>query len=317
VKFLEPLVHELDRLRNRLQEEGCPLILCEAIFVDDSSTDGSATLLESLEARYPWVKIVSLSRNYGQHPATVAGILHSSGDWVATLDEDLQHRPDHIVALLSRAVEDSRDLVYATPHGAVHGSRFRDGSSRWYKWFISWLAGNLHVRSFNSFRLIRGTVARAAASVVSRETYLDMALCWFTDRIATVPLALREVRDATGRSGYSLRSLLRHARRMLVSSQIKPLRAGGLIGIASLLLSIVGAAALLVVKLSRPELIQVRGWTSLILTLFFFGGLTSFLLAIAIEFLSDLHLQALGRPTFFVVDRSGDRAVAAWFRENR
>jgi len=314
--FLEELVGELDRLRGRLERDGAPIELVESIFVDDSSTDGSAEVLASLGRRHRWVKVVSLSRNYGQHPATVAGILHSSGDWLVTLDEDLQHRPRHVVDLLARAAVDGRDLVYAAPEGAVHGSRFRDGSSRLYKRLVAWLAGNPRVRSFNSFRLIRGSVARAAASVASRETYLDMALCWFTDRIVALPLPLEEIRQATsGRSGYGFRSLLRHARRMLVSSQIKPLRLGALVGVAALGTSLAGAAVTVGLKLVRPELVQVRGWASLVLTILFFGGLISLLLGIALEFLSDLHLQALGRPTFFVVDRSGDRALADWTRD--
>lgn len=318
VLFLEDLVSEIERLRARLDAQEAPIALAEAIFVDDSSRDGSAELLERLAARHPWIRTVSLSRNYGQHPATVAGILHSSGDWVVTLDEDLQHRPHLAIDLLARAVEDGRDLVYAAPQGAVHQGRFRDGSSRLFKWLVASFAGNPDIVRFNSFRLIRGSIARAAASVASHETYLDMALAWFTDRVAAVSLPLREVREVTdSRSGYGLRSLLRHGRRMLVSSQIKPLRLGGLIGFLALAVSAAGIVLTLVIKIVSPEMIQIRGWTSLILVGMFFGGLITLLLGISLEYLSDLHLQALGRPAFFVSDRSGDRAIAEWIRRTQ
>lgn len=314
-EYLDQLISELTRVRARLEDSAVPLVLAEAIFVDDSSIDGSAKVLKDLAARHKWIKVVSLSRNFGQHSATVAGILYSSGDWVATLDEDLQHRPSQIVSLLARAVEDSRDLVYAHPTSAVHGNVFRDQSSRLYKSFISLLTGNPHIRIFNSFRIIRGSVARAAASVASSETYLDMALCWFTDRIASVPLELKEVRGSQDHSGYNFRSLLRHARRMVISSQIKPLRIGGLIGIFSLILSVATGATLAALKILKPELIEIRGWTSLIVSTFFFGGLLSLLLGIALEFLSDLHLQALGKPNFFVVDRSADEILFQSLRD--
>lgn len=313
--FLAELVAELADVRDALRQEGAPVELAEAVFVDDASTDGSAEILEGLAARHSWVKPITLSRNYGQHPATVAGVLHTSGDWVATLDEDLQHRPRHLMPLLAQAVQSAGDVVFAQPQAAVHGKPFRDFSSLLYKRLVSWLAGNQEIKRFNSFRMIRGSIARAAASVSTRETYFDIALCWFTRRISTLPLPLREVREErAGKSSYRLRSLLRHGRRLLVSSQIRPLRLGGAVGMASLMLSVLGAAAALFLKLLRPESIDVQGWTSLILTLLFFGGLISLLISIALEYLSVLHLETLGRPTFFVVDRSQDRTVAEWFR---
>ena len=73
---------------------------------------------------------MTLSRNFGQHPATVAGVLHSSGDWIATLDEDGQHPPAQLVTLLVHAAESHADLVYAEPVSGVHDSRVRDAISR-------------------------------------------------------------------------------------------------------------------------------------------------------------------------------------------
>ena len=198
-RYLRRLVDEVRELREALDRDGLPVEIVEAIFVDDSSVDGSAGVLAELAAAHAWIKVVSLSRNFGQHPATVAGVLHSSGDWVATLDEDLQHRPRLLVDLLARAADESWDLVYAEPRGAVHGASFRDAASRLYKRFASWVAANPQIRKFNSFRMIRGSVARAAAAVSSRSTYFDVALCWFTDRVPSLPLPLKELRAETER----------------------------------------------------------------------------------------------------------------------
>jgi polyisoprenyl-phosphate glycosyltransferase len=316
--FLDELVEELFDVRESLRRDEAPVELAEVVFVDDASSDGSAAVLERIAARHDWVRVVTLSRNYGQHPATVAGVLHTSGDWVATLDEDLQHPPRDLLSLLARAVEEGSDVVYAQPEGAVHRGRFRDLSSRAFKRLMSLLAGNPDVRRFNSFRMVRGGIARAAAAVATRETYFDIALCWFTRRIATLALPLRDVRDRTERrSGYNLRALLRHARRLLISSQIRPLRLGALIGLSCLLASLAGGIALVALKLARPDLIEVRGWTSSTLITFFFGGLIALLAGISLEYLSDLHLQALGRPTFFVVDRSQDALLREWLNGRR
>jgi glycosyltransferase involved in cell wall biosynthesis len=91
----------------------------------------------------------------------VAGILYSSGDWIVTLDEDLQHRPLAIETLLKRACAEKSDVVYAQPRDWVHGGGYRDLLSRLVKRLIAGLSGNHFVQSFNSFRLIRGDVARA------------------------------------------------------------------------------------------------------------------------------------------------------------
>ncbi len=310
--YLRELCAELAALKIALAEEGGPLELLEAIFVNDSAIDDSPEVLTELQAVYPWVKAVHLSKNFGQHPATVAGILHSSGDWVATLDEDLQHHPKHLIPLLVQAISRHHDVVYANAEGAVHQTFFRNASSRLYKTVVSWLVGSPQVRQFSSFRLMRGSIARAAASVSTHDTYFDVVLSWFTNRLGAVLLPLVDVRSmTTGKSGYDFRALLRHARRMLISSEIKPLRLGATIGVTTLAASLVLAIGVLFLKLLYPESIQVRGWTSLILAVAFFGGLTSLLIGVALEYLSALLVQAHGKPTFFVIDRSKDDLLAS------
>lgn len=308
--YLRDLCAELAALKTALAEEGGPLELLEAIFVNDSAVDESPEVLAELQAEYPWVKAVHLSRNFGQHPATVAGILHSSGDWVATLDEDLQHHPKHLIPLLVEAISRHRDVVYAKAEGDVHKAFYRNASSKLYKAMVSWMVGNPGVRLFSSFRLMRGSIARAAASVSTHDTYFDVVLSWFTNRVGSLILPLIDPRP-TDKSGYNFRALLRHARRMLISSEIKPLRLGATIGMATLAASLLLSVWTLVVKLLYPESIQVRGWTSLILAIAFFGGLASLLIGIALEYLSALLVHAHGRPTFFVIDRSKDRLLAS------
>jgi glycosyltransferase involved in cell wall biosynthesis len=310
--YLRELVAELAVVRTALAAKGSPLELIEAIFVDDAAVDGSAAVLAELQAGHPWMRVVHLSRNFGQHPATVAGILHSSGDWVATLDEDLQHHPRFLLPLLLHAVARGQDVVYATAEGAVHRSLFRNASSRLYKRLVSWLAGNASIRKFSSYRLMRGGIARAAAAMATHDTYFDVVLTWFTNRLDALSLPLVDVRSlAAGQSGYSFGSLIRHARRMLISSEIKLLRFGALAGLIALIASVVLAGVTLVLKVVSPELIQVRGWASLILAISFFGGLTSFLIGIVLELMSTLLLHAQGKPTFFVIDRSKDRLLQA------
>jgi glycosyltransferase involved in cell wall biosynthesis len=305
--FLKKLVEELNIVRTQLADGGAPLQLREAIFVDDSSVDNSAQILSEIASKYSWTRVITLSRNFGQHPATIAGILHTSGDWIATLDEDLQHRPKHLILLLLHGVKEVSDVIYAYPSAPVHQSFLRDKMSLGYKRLLGRLSGNPYVRYFNSFRMIRGSIARAAASVSWHETYFDMAISWFTDRVSVLPVPLRDKRNALGgKSSYSLMGLLQHARRMLNSSRLKPVRLGGLIGLFSLMASVVLAIYTITLRIGDPETIVVRGWASTMMVILFFFGLLSIMIGILLEHLSIVLMNTLGKPTFFVVDRNKD-----------
>jgi glycosyltransferase involved in cell wall biosynthesis len=229
--YLRRLVEAADDLRQEWQSYKAPLSLSELILVDDAAVDGSPALVDAFAKERPWVVALHLARNFGQHPATAAGILHSSGDWVVTLDEDLQHPPSKIPSLLRKAVETRCDAVYGIADSKVHESFVRDMGSRTYKRLLSLLTGNRNIRDVSSFRLMRGAVARAAAAVCTPDTYFDVAVGWFTQRIEFVRMTLKDERFiSTSKSGYRLRSLLSHARRLLFSSNLKVLRLGVVLG---------------------------------------------------------------------------------------
>lgn len=308
---LAQLTAQLQAVGRQWRQGGLPFELIEAIFVDDASIDHSGEILCRLEQQIEIVRVVTLSRNFGQHPATVAGILHSSGDWVVTLDEDLQHRPEEIVRLLETAVTQRLDVVYACSEKKVHSLWYRDLASRTYKALLALATGNQNIRDFNSFRAVRGSVARAAAAVVAHDTFLDIALGWFIARIGTWVVELRDERET--QSGYTFVKLLSHARRAIVSSQTKWLRLGAGIGMGALAVSLLLLVWILGQKLIAPASIQVRGWTSLFLSVTFFGGLTSFLVGVVLEYLSTFLLSAHGKPTFFVIDRSIDDTPGRFF----
>lgn len=314
-EFLKEMVTAQEALRDQWKADpSCPFRLVECIFVLDEPIDNSAEILEGLRVDRPMIRVVSLSKNFGQHPATIAGILHSSGDWIATLDEDLQHDPARVTDLLSAATGVSSDIAYARPQTKTHESLFRDLSSRSFKAIIAWFVSNKNIKVFNSFRLVRGTLARAAASVCSHETYFDIALSWFSSRIVTVEFPMKDRRFIeTKKSGYSLGKLLSHARRMAVSSRIDTTKYLMLVSAVATILSLGGGIYLGIQKLVQPDSTLIQGWTSLMVTTTLIGGLILFLVSLGLEYLSSLLLQSQGKPTFFPVDRSGDLLARRYF----
>lgn len=316
--YLRELFRRVSEVKQDLVDRDWPFQIGELILVDDGAKDSSPEIIDELASQHSWIVALHHSKNFGQHPATITGVLHSSGDWVATIDEDLQHPPEAICGLLEQMITERADLLYVKAKEGSHKSLFRDASSKLAKSLTGALSGNKSLPNISSFRILRGTIARATASVSGHDTYIDVALSWYTNRVLTAEIEMSDERYIQqANSGYKLGSLISHARRMVFTGQIKILRAAGFIGLFTASLSIFLGLALIVVKLLNPELITVQGWTTQILTTLVIGGLNLTLIAVALEYLSTLTLRANGRPTSFTVDRRADREIISKLEELR
>jgi glycosyltransferase involved in cell wall biosynthesis len=309
--YLAKLVQAVSAVRASLAETAGTIAIEELILVDDAARDGSPALVDALAADHPWVVALHMSRNFGQHAATVAGILHSTGDWVVTMDEDLQHPPEQIASMLHLAIAKGADVVYARPQGNRHGGMWRDASSKLFKRFVSTLVGDPNLPRYQSFRLIRGAVARAAAGKVGHDTYFDVLLSWFTVRVETLEMDLRDVRHAEeGSSGYSFGSLVGYASRMLFSGHLRVLRWFMPLGLGVMFLAGIGALTMVILRLVGPPDAYPIGWTSLAVLLTMFGGLIVLMLGVALQYLTTLVLSMHGKPNYFLIDRSKDKEIA-------
>ena len=103
----------------------------ETIFVDDRSTDNSWEVLKNLKQEHPQhIKIIRLSRNYGQHNATLCGLMFAKGEAIITIDDDLQTPPHEIITLVRSFEESSCDVIYGIPYGKKAHHFYRNlGSS--------------------------------------------------------------------------------------------------------------------------------------------------------------------------------------------
>jgi len=127
---LPTLIGEIGALTNaQTTPDGNRYFICEVVVVHDCGLDNSDKVIESLTAQYPFVRPVWLTRNYGQHAATLAGMASATGDWVATIDEDGQQDPRDIGLMLDTALAGSLQLVYAQPTNPPPHSRLRNALS--------------------------------------------------------------------------------------------------------------------------------------------------------------------------------------------
>jgi undecaprenyl-phosphate 4-deoxy-4-formamido-L-arabinose transferase len=297
---LEPLLAEIEPLTtSQSTPGGVQFKVSEVLLVHDGAIDGSDTVMSLLAAKLPFVTPIWLSRNFGQHPATLAGMSSTSGDWVVTLDEDGQHNPRDIIQLLDVAVENEVQLVYARPTNQPPHGKIRNCFSTLAKWIFKNSLGCAFVGEFNSFRLMRGEIGRSLAAYCGPGVYLDVALSWVVGRGAHCPVLLRTERGRP--SAYSYRKLAHHFWRMVLSSGIGPLRFVAFIGIASILLGILLSAYAGWSKLTGQ--VEVPGWTSLLIVVSLFSGLTLFSLGMLAEYLGIAITLALGKPLYLITSR--------------
>lgn len=280
-------------------------VICEVLLTHDCGPDRSDKTLEALSAQYPFVQPVWLSRNYGQHAATMAGMASATGDWVVTLDEDGQQNPANIGGLLDCALGSSLQLVYAQPINPPPHGWLRNIMSRTAKEISTRLLGNRTIGRFNSFRLVDGEIARTLAAYCGNGVYLDVGLFWITGRIGHCPVRLR---NELGRpSGYSWFKLFGHFWNLILTTGTRPLRLITVMGFCSMILAIAIAAYALYGKYYGQ--VPVQGWTSLLIVVAFFSGSILTALGVIAEYLAVTMGIVMGKPLYVVSTKPTRPAV--------
>lgn len=262
----------------------------------DNGPDHSDRTIRELTTQWNFIRPVWLSRNYGQHPATMAGMASTSSDWIVTMDEDGQHDPADMAAMLDTALREQATVVYGRPTNPPPHGAFRNWASRASKDFLEHVMGAHGAPDFFSYRLVLGETGRALAAYAGPGVYLDVALSWVARKITTSPVTLRQ---ESRPSGYSFKTLVSHFLRMLVTSGTRGLRlvtvTGLLFGLVGVLLTIV----LIISSLVAPA--PVPGWTSLMCVLLIGTGAVLSAMGIVAEYVGVAVNAAMGRPLYLIV----------------
>jgi undecaprenyl-phosphate 4-deoxy-4-formamido-L-arabinose transferase len=267
------------------------------ILVNDGAIDDSTSVMKAIASRHPFVTPLWLSRNFGQHPATLAGMASSTGDWVVTLDEDGQYNPMDIGAMIDTAEEDGAQLVYARPLNPPPHGLWRNLGSFAVKTMGRFLAGSSEIGRFSSFRLIRGEIARGLAAYCGQGVYLDVALSWVVGKSSLQPVMFRAERGRA--SGYNFRRLVAHFWRFILTAGTRPLRIIAILGSLSIVAAVGVSAYAIWLKLAHA--VPIQGWTSLVTVVSFFSGIILFSLGVIAEYLAMTLTMAMGKPLYLIV----------------
>ena len=276
---------------------GREFVIEEVLLVWDRGPGRSDSALRNLADHYPWVRPLWLSRNFGQHAATLAGMTSSGGDWIVTMDEDGQQDPAFIPVMLDTAYEQQAQLVYGTPSNPPPHSAFRNTASKAVKKLFAGALADGGFAEFNSYRLVLGEIGRSVAAYTGTGVYLDVALSWVVADVTTCPVvARREGREA---SNYTYRRLFGHFGRLMVSSGTRPLFFVSWLGVLFVLM---GAAVSVWVLYQRivGEII-IAGWASTFIALMLIGGAMLLSLGIIAQYVGAATNMSLGKPLYVVV----------------
>lgn len=301
---LTQVVNEICMLTEIEVLEHVDAAISEIVLVCDnpSLANDSGEGLQQLGSVDSRIRIVWLSRNFGQHPATVAGIASTNADWIVTMDEDGQHNPVFIPDMLRKAQSQYSSLVYANPtEGPPHGV-VRNVASRSAKRIFGLITGT-HVQ-FNSFRLMEGAIARSVAAYVGADVYLDVALLWALGPPAYCPVPMR---SEASKSAYSYRRLLSHFWRLVLSTGTRPLRL--VAGLGALMATLGLIAAIFVVYSKLIGAYDSPGWASVMITVILVGGALLVAIAVLAEYVGYAVGIVMGKPLYVIAHDPSQRAL--------
>lgn len=269
----------------------------EYVFIEDCGDDGSWKFIAELAFRDPRVKAVQFTRNFGQHNAISAGLELCSGDWAVVMDCDLQDRPEEIPHLYAKALE-GYDVVCAR--------RGRRKDPLWKRWTsvlfvktLNWLSGMKYDPEIANFRIISRKVIDAYCSMQEKLRFFGGQLEWLG-----FPTAYIDVEHGArygGKSSYSFRKLLNLSVDAIVAYSDKPLRLSIKAGFIVTGFSFFYAVFLIFLKFFLD--IPVQGWTSMMISLWFLGGLIIANLGIIGIYLGKIFDETKKRPLYVISKR--------------
>jgi dolichol-phosphate mannosyltransferase len=266
----------------------------EIIYVDDASPDNAWQVIQNLAVTYPSVRAIRLSRNFGQHCAIAAGLDACDAEYVVVMDSDLQDTPEAIPQLYQEAIKGT-PAVIAERTGRTD-SFFRNIGSRVFYYLLSRLSNLPANHTVANFGIYHHALIDHIRNMKERDRYFPMMVNWvgFEKKMIRVQHGQRPDRS----SGYNPGKLIRLAFNITLAYSDKPLRYVVKIGFLISLFSFLYGVYMLVRYLQGQ--IVVLGYTSLIISIWFLGGLMLFTLGIVGIYVGKTFEGIKNRPLYII-----------------
>lgn len=271
----------------------------ELIFIDDGSSDNTLAVLKQLHAENAHIHYLSFSRNFGHQSALKAGLDAASGDCVISMDADLQHPPILLPTLIQKW-EEGYDIVYTRRNESVDLPFWKRKTSAWFYKILNKLSDIELEAGTADFRLMDRLVVNVVKNSSESNLFLRGFIAWMgfkQYRIDYQPDA-----RFSGTSKYTFKKMLVLAMNGIISFSIKPLQMATYLGATiSLLAFLYGLYAIYAHFFTDKA---ATGWTSLLTSILFIGGLQLLVLGIIGEYLGKVLMQTKSRPDYLVRESS-------------
>lgn len=272
----------------------------EIILVEDCGGDRSWDIIQGLAHRDVRIKGIQFSRNFGQHYGITAGLDICQGEWVVVMDCDLQDRPEEIPKLYAKAIE-GFDVVLAS-RGIRNDPFHKRLSSKIFYRVFSWLADIPYDGNAGNFRIVSRKVIEQYCLFKEQLRFFGGIITWLGFPTTAV-LVTHDERFA-GQSTYNYRKLFKLASETIVAYSDKPLRLSIRFGFLMATLSLCFGASIVYRALRYG--IPVMGWSSLIVSVYFLGGLIIAILGVIGIYLGKTFDESKRRPLYVVSRKTFD-----------
>ena len=270
----------------------------EVVLVNDGSPDRSWAVISALARTTPHVVALNLLKNYGQHHANLAGFMEAHGDYVITMDDDLQNPPDQALLLIDEALRGGHDVVFG---------RFDRKQAAGYRQLGSKLINMINRRVFgqpddlavSNYRILRRDVVERICASRTAHPYVTGQALMFSNNPGQV--TVRHEPRAVGKSNYNLVRILKLVFTILFSYSSYPLRAAALAGFALSILSFLLGAFYLIRGFTHHT--DVQGWTTLVVLLSAFNGFIIAMLSMLGEYVVRTLNAVSVEQSYHVIER--------------
>ena len=291
-KVLPELIERLQVAARSVSED------YELILVEDRGRDQSWKVLKAIAQTDERIKAARLARNFGQHNAITAGLYMAQGNYVVLMDGDLQDEPEVIPQMYEALKSSEKEILYVRRINRKD-TGFKKVTSRFYYKVFSTLSGMDVNPEIGTFRIMTKLVNESFCQFREVDKYIGGIFTWmsFDDGYFEAEHRARKY----GKSNYDLSKMLKLALNGMLSFSNKPLNIAMYIGFFSALGSLLLGIFFIIIKLVYH--VQVTGYYSLIVSLYFIGGLILFVLGIIGQYIGRIYDQTRSRPEFLIQEK--------------
>lgn len=289
--ILEKLIEEIQKAMSEIN------LAYEIILVDDRSPDNSWQVIKMLTQCNQGIKALRLSRNFGQHPAIMAGLNNAKGEWIIVMDCDLQDQPKEIKKLYAKAIE-GYDIVLARRMNR-RDSYLKKLSSNVFSKLYGFFTDSEYDNEVGNFGIYHSKVVKSILSVADYIKAFPLFVKFVGFK--SIAIEVEHAERSIGRTSYDFSRLVSLAFNTIISFSNKPLKLVVKFGLLISLLSFI--AAIYSLYLYFKGKIEVAGYSSIIVSIWMLSGIIITTIGVTGIYVGKIFDQTKSRPVF-IIDES-------------